>query len=95
MTGWLLAPGTSLALLGDGWVAYSASSGESHLLNDESVAVLEALDDVMPRTVREICADLNQDLQMEASALEAILQPSWNSLVEAGLVREAAESACL
>jgi hypothetical protein len=92
---WLLAPGTRIAQLGDGWVAYSAQSGESHLLNDESVAVLGALDAVAPRTVPQICVVLAQEQEMPAPELEAILKPSWNSLVEAGLVREAADTVCL
>ena len=84
-----------MAQLGEGWVAYSALSGESHLLNTESVAVLDALDAVTPRTVSEVCADLAQEQGLVAAELEAILATSWNSLVEAGLVREAADTARL
>lgn len=91
----MLAPGTCVAQLGDSWVAYSALSGESHLLNTESVAVLDALDVVTPRTLAEVCVDLAQEQAQEATELEAILASSWNSLVEAGLVREAADTARL
>jgi len=92
---WLLAPGARTAQLGESWVAYSELSGESHLLNTESVAVLDMLHAVTPRTLAEVCADLAQEQGLEASELEAILATSWNSLVEAGLVREAADTARL
>lgn len=95
MQRWLLAPGAHIAQLGDGWVAFGALSGESHLLNAESVAVLDALDAVTPRTIAEVCAGLAQDQGPTAAELEVILTGSWNSLVEAGLVREAADSARL
>ena len=95
MQHWLLAHGTRIAQLGEGWAAFSALSGESHLLNTESVAVLDMLDAVTPRTLAEVCAGLALDPGPAASELEAILASSWNSLVEAGLVREAADSACL
>lgn len=90
MTAWTRAAGTRLAQLGEGWVAYSALSGETHLLNDESVAVLDALDTVTPRTLDAVCQWLADDLAMDPGELDAILRPSWSSLVSAGLVREAA-----
>lgn len=90
MTHWLLAPGVALAQLGDGWVAHSQVSGETHLLNEESAIVLEALDAVTPRTEHEISDRLAADLDVPSSELQAILQSSWTSLVDAGLVREAA-----
>ncbi len=95
MRRWLPVPGARIAQLGEEWVAYSPLSGESHLLNDESVAVLDALDAVTPRTIAEVCAGLVQDQGPAAAELEAILAGSWNSLVEAGLVREAADTARL
>lgn len=93
MQRWLRAVGAHVVQLGEGWVAYSAVSGESHLLNTESVAVLDVLDVASPCTLAEVCADLAQESGLEASELEAILVASWTSLVEAGLVREAADSA--
>lgn len=99
MTGWVLAPGTEIVLLSTGWVAYSAQSGESHLLNDESVAVLDALHPEEPRTVEQVCDRIVNDHQQEhqpglvAAELEQLLGSSWNALVEAGLVREAAGAA--
>jgi hypothetical protein len=103
MTGWVLAPGTEIVLLSTGWVAYSAQSGESHLLNDESVAVLDALHPEEPRTVAQVCDRIVREHQQEhqqehqpglvAAELEQLLGSSWNALVEAGLVREAASAA--
>lgn len=90
MTCWLLAPGVALAHLGDGWVAHSQTSGETHLLNEESVVVLEALDIVTPRTEIAIGDHLSAHLDIPSTELQDILRSSWISLVDAGLVREAA-----
>lgn len=90
MTGFVLAPGVLTAPLGTGWAAYSAVSGETHLLNDESLAVLEALHSDEPTTVAELCSRLAADHGVEAMALATTLQDCWRPLLEAGLVRHCA-----
>jgi PqqD family protein of HPr-rel-A system len=83
----LRAPGVRVRPLGTGWVAYSALSRESHLLNDESVAVLDELDESTPRSAREIAERLSEPAGLPALELEAILGPAWGSLAEVGLIR--------
>ncbi len=86
MTGCLRAPGVLTEPLGDGWVVYSALSGETHLVNDESVDVLNALDEHLPRTTTEVARHLAAMFEVDAAELEATLAGSWTALVEAGLI---------
>lgn len=89
MTGYLRAPGVLIEPLGEGWAVYSALSGETHLVNGESVEVLNHLDTVSPRSASEVCELLADDYGVGAAELEATLAASWEPLVEAGLVRRA------
>ncbi len=82
------APGVRLAPLGEGWVAFSALSGETHVLNDEGVAILELLDAPSPQSSADIAARLADEVGMPASELEGTLAGAWEPLIDAGLVRE-------
>lgn len=82
----LRAPGVLTEPLGEGWVVYSALSGETHLVNDESVEVLNALDEQTPRTTEEVCQQLAAQFEVDATELAATLSGSWAAMVEAGLI---------
>ena len=86
MTGCLRAPGVLTESLGDGWVAYSALSGETHLVNDESIEVLNALDEHLLRTTSEVARHLAAIFEVDAAELETTLSGSWTALVVAGLI---------
>lgn len=86
MTCCLRAPGVLTEPLGDSWVVYSACSGETHLVNHESVEVLNALDEHLPRTTAEVTRHLAALFEVDAAELEATLSGSWTALVEAGLI---------
>ena len=84
----LRAPGVLTAPLGDAWVVYSGLSGESHLVNDESLAVVDALDELQPRSTPDVSATLAAECGMPSTVIDATLAPSWGSLLESGLIRE-------
>jgi PqqD family protein of HPr-rel-A system len=83
----LRAPGVLIEPLGEGWAVFSALSGETHLVNGESVEVLEHLDSVQPRSAAQVCALLAQAYEADPVQLQDALAASWDPLVEAGLVR--------
>ncbi|MCY7315563.1 MAG: HPr-rel-A system PqqD family peptide chaperone [Rubrivivax sp.] len=82
------APGVRLAPLGEGWVAFSALSGETHVLNDEGVAILELLDAATPLSALDIAAQLADEVDVPAAELAITLAGAWGPLIDAGLVRE-------
>jgi PqqD family protein of HPr-rel-A system len=81
-----LAAGVSVQPLGDIWAAFSALSGETLLLNDESAAILEILmqgsacDD---KVIDELAVESGTDRAKIAEALAGC----WPRLLEAGLLR--------
>ena len=82
------APGVLLLPLGEGWAAFSTLSGETHLINDEGAAILEALDAAVPQDSPGISRQLSEDCGVSAQDLDDTLCGSWGPLIEAGLVRE-------
>jgi PqqD family protein of HPr-rel-A system len=86
VTACLRAPGVLTEPLGNGWVVFSALSGETHLVNDESVEVLNALDERSPRSTDEVCRHLAATYEVDVAEIEATLLGSWAGLVEAGLI---------
>ncbi len=92
MSGFLRAPGVLIEPLGEGWAVYSTLSGETHLVNGESVEVLDHLDTVNPRSAAEVCELLAAEYSADAAELQATLEASWEPLVAAGLVRRADSS---
>ncbi len=85
----LRAPGVRVRPLGDAWVAFSALSRETHLLNDEAVAVLEALHETTASTQDQVAAALAVDYSTPVPDLLQLLEPVWESLISSGLVRRA------
>ncbi|HOM14834.1 MAG TPA: HPr-rel-A system PqqD family peptide chaperone [Rubrivivax sp.] len=69
-------------------MCYSPASGQTHLLNDESAAVLEllGLHDGMSPTM--ICAALAADSGAAASEIEQVMGAAWQLLVDTGLIRQ-------
>jgi PqqD family protein of HPr-rel-A system len=88
VTACLRAPGVLMEPLGEGWAVFSALSGETHLVNTESIEVLNALDEHQARTPQEVCRHLAEQFEVEAADLEITLAASWIPLVEAGLIRQ-------
>lgn len=84
----LRAPGVLIEALDDTWVVFSALSGETHLLNDSSVALLDLLSPEMPRTHDSICAALAEDTGLPHIEVESLIQGAWEMLITGGLVRE-------
>lgn len=79
--------GTRVEAVGSLWAAYSAASGETALLNDESAAILEILDQG-PAATGQVCQQLASDCRVAAHELTEIVEVCWSRLVDAGLVRE-------
>lgn len=82
------APGAHFAPLGDAWGAFSSLSGESHIVNDESIAMIEALDEAECRSEVEVCHSLAQEYSTPPEDMRSLLQTAWEGLISAGLVRE-------
>lgn len=79
--------GVELEELGHVWVAYSAATGETTLLNDESAAILELLGACAASTLK-ISSVLAEDCGLHPEALFESIEKCWPRLVEAGLVDE-------
>lgn len=80
------APGVRLEPLGGGWAAYSGLSGETHLLNDESVAVIEALSEHSATHKDEVVRSVAQVWSTDPESITEHLQQAWSALVAAGLI---------
>ncbi len=78
--------------IGPVWAAFSALTGDTMMLNDESAAILEVLA-AGPASTAQVCATLAQDMDdtalsdEQASVLFDTVSRCWGQLVEAGLVR--------
>lgn len=73
--------------VGNIWAAFSETSGETLLLNDEGAAVLEVLAQGVA-DLDDIVGNLSVDSGVGRSAIAAALTECWSRLIEAGLVRE-------
>ncbi len=92
MSSFIRAPGVRVRALGEGWVAFSALSGETHLLNAESVAVLEALQVDVATDEATVVQRLAEEYGVPPQELADTLAVAWPQLQEAGLVREQASA---
>lgn len=88
MRAFVRAPGALFEPLDGVWGAYSALSGETHLLNTESVAIVEALNLARPLSSAAVCEALAHDCGMAAAEVEQAIGGAWEQLIEAGLIRE-------
>ena len=82
-----LVGGVLLEPLGDHWAAYSPASGETHMLNDTSAAVLEVLVETPNLTLKQACAFLAEDAGIPAAELEPLVSDALRAFVTAGLAR--------
>lgn len=82
-----IVPGVRVAAVGDQWAAWSPASGETHLLNDESAAVLELLVEFGPLNTDEAARRLATETGMDLVQLCAGIQAAWLPLEWAGFVR--------
>ena len=73
--------------IGDLWAVFCPTSGETSLLNNESMAVLEVLE-AGPAGTAAICGALAEDSGESIEALQGLIETCWAQLVEMGLVRE-------
>lgn len=87
-TGYLLAGGTLVEQLGEHWVAFSPLSGETHLINDTTAAVVESVSREVPVTLEQLCASLAADAGVMPIDAEDLVRQALQMLVAAGLVRE-------
>ena len=82
-----LVDGILFEPVGHVWATFSPATGETSLLNDESVSILEVLG-TGPADTIGVCAALVENGDESATALEGLVAQCWPQLVEAGLVRE-------
>lgn len=78
--------GVIVEALGAGWVAFSPSSGETALLNNECAAILEVLEGG-PADVLTICQALAADCGLPVDELLSIVDSHQQVLIQAGLVQ--------
>lgn len=86
-------PGVRVEPVGEQWAAWSPASGETHLLNDESAAVLELLAEHGSLTTHEAADLLADETGIDATTLSAGIDLSWLPLEWAGLIRQAGNPA--
>ena len=87
MRSFVRAPGVLVESLDGIWCAYSALSGETHLLNNESAAIVEALDPAQPLSAAAVCELLAQDCGLAPAEIQQTVGATWEQLIEAGLIR--------
>lgn len=80
--------GVSLASLGDRWAAHSPLAGTSHLLNEETAAILLALTPQAPVSDTAVCSTLASEWEESAETIGSLVAPMWDQLVSSGLVTE-------
>ena len=88
-TEYVLVPGVLVEPLGDHWAAFSPSSGESHLINDTSAAILEMLGGGAPLTPAQICTELTAHVGAVAVDAQGLVGDAFRAFITAGLVRTA------
>ncbi len=86
MTSFGRSPGTVVEPVGDTWVAFSGSRGTTHLLNDESAAILECLPAGAALRAEEIAGMLAEDAGVDRSVMDPIVAVGLDLLIDAGLV---------
>ncbi len=85
--GYILVSGVLVEPLGDHWAAFSPASGESHLINDTSAALLEALAGQSPSTLGQACEALAGDLGALPAEVDGLVREAFDTFLPAGLVR--------
>jgi len=85
------APGVRVeALAGDGgdeWVAFSALSGETHLINETSAAIVDLLDEEVPASIDSIVDRIVGETGLPHDEVRLLLADAWELLLHGGLIR--------
>ncbi len=82
-----VVPGIRVEAVGDRWAAWSPASGQTHLLNDESAAILEVLGEHGPQNSHEAAGHLARETSIDPEQVNAAIALAWPSLEWAGFVR--------
>lgn len=91
MSTYACVPGSRVEPVGAVWAAFSQASGETLLLNDTSVAILEILSQG-PADTATVAAVLAADQGVSPTQIAPLLDECWPGLVAAGLVRRVSAS---
>lgn len=81
-------PGTSLSALEDAWVAHSALSNSSHVINEECAAMLRLAPLGSPLPDHVICELLAAEFGEPADNIASAVALTWDTLVDVGLLNE-------
>ena len=82
-----IVPGVRVEAVGEQWAAWSPANGETHLLNDESAAILELLVEFGPLGTDEAARLLARETGLEFQHLQAGIDLAWLPLEWAGFLR--------
>lgn len=80
-------PGVRLEDLGESVAAFSPASGQTHLINDESCALLDWLQSNGTGSSADAAQALADEAGLPAAELLPSIEAGWAPLVAAGLVR--------
>ena len=89
IAGYALVPGILMEPLGEHWAVFSPASGESHLVNDTSAALLEIFKSNPAISSDQACAILAADVGLPVADVEPLVTEALRTFVTAGLVRVA------
>jgi hypothetical protein len=82
-----LAPGLVWEPLSDRtWAVFSGSSGETHLLNESGLCVLEALSATAWRSEDEVVAHVASATGSSTDEIKPLVAELWRSLADCGVV---------
>ena len=87
IAGYSLVPGVLMEPLGEHWAVFSPASGESHLVNDTSAALLEIFKSNPAISSDQACAILAADVGLPGAEVEPLVTEALRTFVTAGLVR--------
>ena len=80
-------PGLLIEPLDPSWAVFSPLSGETHLLNDTSAALLDCLNPVTPRSAEEIYGEIAAVSGSPEQEVALLCAGCWPMLIQAGVVQ--------
>jgi PqqD family protein of HPr-rel-A system len=86
---WRRSDHVLLESLGSVWAAYCPLSGETHLVNESGVALLQALDPDRLRPKEAVLQELADLAEVSVSEAEPIFRHAWEEYGAAGLITNA------
>lgn len=87
--------GVRVEPIGQAWASFSPASGATHVLNDESAAILEVLGTHPGMTQEQVCDVLAEDCESDVGAISGSVGMAWQQLIDAGLIRQTAHGVAL